>query len=84
MIFYALTSAGPRVWCCNPSLKGGSFNSPKGPTCSRCLGIRKNMFDHYYLIKSICCLKIWKNVSKSSIFLLPIPCNAECKSKKDA
>ena len=32
--FYALTSAGPRWWWCNPSLKGEGFNDPKGP--SRC------------------------------------------------
>ena len=37
------------------NLKGKGFNNPKGP--SQCLCIRKNMFDHYYCMKSFCCLK---------------------------
>ena len=67
MNFYALTSAGARVWYCNPSLEGDSFNSPEGPTCSSFFMFQKNMFDRYYWIKSICWIKIWEIVSKSSI-----------------
>ena len=30
ILFYALTSAGPRGWCWTPSMKGEGFNDPLG------------------------------------------------------
>ena len=54
MFFYALTSAGPRWWCWNPSIKGDGFNVSEGS--SRRKSIRKPGLI-VFGIKSFCHLK---------------------------
>ena len=49
MIIYALISAGPRVWCINPSLKCMVINNPEGPSIFLC--IRKTCLKAIIAIK---------------------------------
>ena len=48
MIFYALTSAGPRGWCCNLSLKAEGLNSPSTGLAD--VNVSEKMFDRYYCV----------------------------------
>ena len=65
MIFYALTSAGPRGRSWNPNLKGEGFNTARG--AQQMSMNQKSMFDRYYCIKNILSLENFgKNLSKSS------------------
>ena len=68
MIFYALTSAGPRGRCWNPNMKGESFNTSR--RVQQILMYQKGMIDRYYCIKNILSLENFgENASKSSFFL---------------
>ena len=72
MIFYALTSAGLRGRCWNPSLKGEGFNTSRG--ARQMLMYQKCMFDRYYCIKTFSRSKTSgkKNASKKYFFRVPI------------
>ena len=66
MIFYALTSAGPRGRCWNPSLKGEGFNISQG--AQQMLMYQKSMFDRYYCIEHFFRLKTSEKLLQKHIF----------------
>ena len=68
MFFYALTSAGPRGWCWNPSLKGEGFNDTRG--IQQMLMNQKFMFDRYFLHKVILSLDNFVKRFEKFIFVL--------------
>ena len=71
MMFYALTSAGSRRRCWNPSLKGEVFNTSRGT--QQMLLYQKSMFDRYYCIKPFSfARKLWRNCFKKFFLSEPI------------
>ena len=66
MIFYALTSAGPRARCWNPSLKGESFNTSWG--AQQMQMYQKSMFDRYYCKKTFFSLENFGETASKSLF----------------
>ena len=67
--FHALTSAGPRGRCWNPSLKGEGFNTSR--VAQQMLMYQKSMFNRYYCIKHVFRSKTLEKLLKK--FFLPVP-----------
>ena len=63
---YALTSAGPRGRCWNPSLKCEGFNTSRG--AQQMLVNQKNMFDRYYCMKTFCRSKTLEKMLRKVLF----------------
>ena len=66
MIFYALTSAGPRGRCGNASLKGEGFNTTRG--AQQMLMYQNSMSDCYYCIKHFFRLKTLEKLLQKVLF----------------
>ena len=66
MIFYALTSAGPRGSCGNASLKGEGFNTTRG--AQQMLMYQNSMSDCYYCIKHFFRLKTLEKLLQKVLF----------------